>query len=60
MAAGGADGIHAHEKRCDMYYQCSGGHRFENQKCPKDLLFNGEVCDWADSKKAQRNCRGIL
>lgn len=41
-----------------MYYQCSGGHRFENQKCPKDLLFNGEVCDWADSKKAQRNCRG--
>ena len=40
-----SDGIHAHPTMCNAYYHCAHGHRFPDQFCPDNLLFNGEVCD---------------
>merc|ERR1711953_58592 len=46
-----ADGVHAHESKCDAYYQCSHGHRWPDQPCPSGLLFNADllVCDWPEN-----------
>jgi len=45
------DGIHAHETRCDAFYQCANGHRYEDQSCPEGLLYNAntEQCDWPEN-----------
>ena len=34
---------------CNAYYQCAHGHRFPDQFCPGNLLFNGEVCDYPEN-----------
>ena len=46
-----ADGIHAHEENCNMYFQCANGHRYPDQSCPEGLLFNSDesVCDWPEN-----------
>ena len=46
-----ADGIYPHETECNAFYQCSHGHRWEDQYCPGDLLFNPTllVCDWPEN-----------
>ena len=48
---GCADGIHAHETNCNMFYQCNAGHRYEDQSCPEGLLYNpeAEYCDWPEN-----------
>ena len=45
------DGIHAHETRCDAFYQCANGHRYPDQECPEGLMYNSEkaYCDWPDN-----------
>ena len=40
-----ADGMYSLDD-CTGFYQCAHGHRYPNQYCPGDLLFNGQVCDW--------------
>ena len=37
------DGIYPHETDCNKFYQCSHGHRWPDQKCPKPLLFSAET-----------------
>merc|ERR1711957_181099 len=51
-----ADGIHAHETSCNMYYQCANGHQYEDQLCPPGLMYNSEAeyCDYPDNV----DCRG--
>jgi len=46
--SGCKDGVYPHEYKCDSYYQCANGHRYEDQKCPDNLLFNAETlkCDY--------------
>ena len=46
-----ADGIYPHETECNKYFQCSHGHRWEDQECPEGLLFNPEisVCAWPEN-----------
>ena len=45
------DGIYPHETECNKFYQCSFGHRWEDQECPEGLYFNPEisVCDWPEN-----------
>ena len=47
-ASGCKDGVYPHEYKCDSYYQCANGHRYEDQKCPDNLLFNPQTlkCDY--------------
>merc|ERR1712227_737922 len=46
--SGCKDGVYPHEYKCDSYYQCANGHRYEDQKCPDNLLFNPKTlkCDY--------------
>ena len=46
-------GIYRHPFRCDMFFQCNEGHRYENQKCPPGLKFNRKekYCDWPENVK---------
>ena len=46
--SGCKDGVHPHEFKCDSFYQCANGHRYEDQKCPDNLLFNARTlkCDY--------------
>ena len=46
-----SDGIHAHPTMCNAFYQCAHGHRFPDQYCPDNLLFNGKVCDYPENVK---------
>ena len=48
-----ADGMYSLDD-CTGFYQCAHGHRYPNQYCPGDLLFNGQVCDWPQNV----NCGG--
>ena len=49
-----ADGMYSLDD-CTGFYHCAHGHRYPNQHCPGDLLFNGQVCDWPDNV----NCGGV-
>merc|ERR1712055_677264 len=55
------DGIHAHEKYCNKFYQCANGHRYEDQECPEGLVFNAEqeYCDYPENvqcKEPAKKC----
>ena len=45
------DGIYRHPDDCSAFYQCTNGHRYEDQYCPEGLLFNEltSQCDWPEN-----------
>merc|ERR1712136_327765 len=53
--SGCKDGVYPHEYKCDSYYQCANGHRYEDQKCPDNLLFNPQTlkCDYPSAVECQ-------
>merc|ERR1712241_20869 len=43
------EGIYRDPESCDSFYMCANGIKYPSQKCPDNLLFNGEVCDWPEN-----------
>uniref|UniRef100_A0A1B0D7M5 Chitinase n=1 Tax=Phlebotomus papatasi TaxID=29031 RepID=A0A1B0D7M5_PHLPP len=46
------DAMMPHEGDCNKYYICQFGH-YAIQKCPQNLHWNRDHCDWPDAAKCQ-------
>ncbi|XP_059612054.1 probable chitinase 10 [Phlebotomus argentipes] len=46
------DALMAHESDCNKYYICQFGH-YAIQRCPMNLHWNRDHCDWPDAAKCE-------